>query len=45
MWVGCVRKQKPVNAYHTGELLSFGCAMTITLSSYTDASGVLLSSG
>lgn len=34
-----------VNVYHTGEMLSFGCAMTITLCSHTDASGVLLSSG
>lgn len=45
LWVGCVREHKPVNVCHTGEMLSFGCAMTIILYSHTDASGVLLFSG
>lgn len=40
-----VMEHKPVNVYQTGELLSFGCAMTIILYSHTDPSGVLLSSG
>lgn len=45
LWVGRVREHKPVNVYHTGEMLRLGCAMTITLYSHTDASDVLLSSG